>query len=274
MTILRKLPTLRHKKTPRVCEATGLLLLPAIGQKATRIAKLSWGAMNPQVRPTDGDRAAWGRYDVPGHRTIYGGAPTAAAYAEALANQRIPLGVIPKLSDLFDDTDADDARTVLDALNTEWEAMFRMGKGKLVAGWRDARLEYTLTLPDEGWLIDIEAPESIEAIGQALGPELSNLGVQHLTIGHLRGEDRAITTTIAAWIHNQTLADGSLPHGIHFGSKHGNDLSCCAVWLRRMDDGKNLVSEPTTADCGREILRAEQNPPLERVATLFHLRVL
>jgi len=271
--MLRKLPTLRHKKH-HVCEATGLRLLPATGQEATRIAKISWGAMNPQMRPTEGDRTAWGRYDVPGHRTIYGGAPAAAAYAEALANQRLPLGVIPKLSDLFDDTDAHDPRTVLDALNTEWEEMFRMGTGKLVAGWRDARLEYTLTLPDEGWLIDIEAPESIEAIGQALGPKLSNLGVQHLTTGHLRGENRDITTAIAAWIHNQTLADGSLPHGINFGSKHGNDLFCYAVWLRRVDDGKNLVSEPTTADCGHEILPAEQNPPLKRVAKLFHLRVL
>jgi hypothetical protein len=58
-----------------ICEQTGFSLVPAFSQSASRIAKSSFGPMNPSQRLTSGDRSAWGRWDVAGHRTIYAGSP-------------------------------------------------------------------------------------------------------------------------------------------------------------------------------------------------------
>jgi hypothetical protein len=72
---------------------------------------------------------------------------------------------------------------------------------------------------------------------------------------------------------NQTLDDGSLPHGVCYGSKHGDDLKCWAIWLRAMDDGKPESSEPTRAGQGFSIEKCERNEPLRTIARLFGLTV-
>lgn len=149
-----------------------------------------------------------------------------------------------------------------------------MGVGKIPAGWRLQRLLYRLQLPPSGWFVNIEASRSVATIWENIGSDLMALGLNEpLTVGHLRGENRKITTKVAEWIWHQRLSDGSLPHGIRYGSKHGNDLSCWAVWLRIVDAGGELCDEPTKADDGVEIKSPEHNRPLADVADMFGLKV-
>lgn len=260
----------------KICGVTGLALVPSAGRPGRRIQKVSYGAMAPLQRPIDEDPAHWGRYDVAGHRTIYVASTGEGAYAESLANQRISnrLRTI-RLSDVFDDSESTDSPdAVLTAITREWNQLFAsMTPGKVVMGWRDARLEYPMTLPEEGWLVDVEASSTIAVLNANLRQELGDLGVDYLSVGDLRGERRAVTTMVAKWIHSRVLEDGSLPHGISYGSKHGTDYLCWAIWLRNMDDGRDSHTEPTKAGVGLEIKLPSHNPPLDKVAKQFGLKI-
>jgi hypothetical protein len=232
--------------------------------------------MAPLKRPLDDDPRHWGRYDVAGHSTIYVASTPEGAYAESLASQRIPNTLkTVRLSDVFDDAESSDSPdTLIDAIHKEWQHLFGgMTPGKIVFGWRDARLEYPMTLPQDGWVVDIEASSSLAVINANIRSKLGDLGVDHLTAGDLRGEDRPVTTAIAGWVHAQVLDDGSLPHGIVYGSKHGTDYKCWAIWLRLVDDGKDATSEPTGASAGIQIRHPRHNPPLAKVAQHFGLTI-
>jgi hypothetical protein len=259
----------------RVCAATGLTIEPSANGMAWRIAKTSYGPMNPEVRPASTPRLGWGRYDVVEHRTIYGAAPTAAAYGESLAALRVKFDDRTALSELFDDSDTDTVigRTLLEEITTEWAERNHMAPGMVAAGWRRERLLYTITLPATGWFVDIESADSIAAVSHALRAELGGLGLSSLTVSNLRGENREITTRIAEWVRDQVLDDGSVPHGIRFRSKHGSDWNCWAIWLRAVDDGKPRRSEPTKADKGQVITDPEHNSPLAEVGRLFELTI-
>jgi len=254
----------------RVCASTGMVLVPAAAGTVWRIAKTSYGALGPPQRPLTGTRDGWGRYDAAGHRTVYGASTAQAAYAESLAVFRPKFtrdGLM--LSDLFDDAGH---TSLLDQVAAEWAEREHMPPGSLPAGWRSDRLLYQLSLPVTGWFVDVERAETIAALSAALGGELARFGLETLTTAHLRGDDRDVTTTVAGWIRDQVLDDGSLPHGIRFGSKHDSTWTCWAIWLRALDDGKDLTSEPTTAAAGLAIDDAAHNPDLNHVLTLFHLR--
>lgn len=139
---------------------------------------------------------------------------------------------------------------------------------QIAAAWRNERLIYPLVLPETGWFVDIEQSDSIAAIIHSLQPALSMAGVQQLTTSHLRGEDRALTTSIAGWIHKQVLDDG-LPLGIRYGSKHDSHWTNWAIWLRAVDDGKDASSEPTRAGPGEAIGKPENNPALRKICDLY-----
>lgn len=96
---------------PRICARTGLQLIPSTGQVVYRVGETKWGAMNPPLRPCDGDPSEWSRWDVPGHRTLYGATEETAAFSEVI--DYIEPGLPPTpMTDLFDDVDADDAGTL------------------------------------------------------------------------------------------------------------------------------------------------------------------
>jgi hypothetical protein len=69
-----------------VCENTGLALLPAGGQSVCRLAKPSYGVLNPPARGVSSseDRAGWNRFDLPGEQTIYCASSDEGAYGELL----------------------------------------------------------------------------------------------------------------------------------------------------------------------------------------------
>jgi len=62
-----------------------------------------------------------------------------------------------------------------------------MGMGHLPASWRIERLLYRITLPTQGWWIDVEHPDSLAAIETALEPDLAALNVGALTVDRTAG---------------------------------------------------------------------------------------
>lgn len=255
----------------RQCERTGVWLVPA-EDFIWRLAKESWGPLNPRRRPAAGDRSTWSRYDVAGHSTVYGGHPEVAAYAESLAEFKVALSAEQtSLRDLFDEglDDVDPDASLLSAIDSEWDNLQHMRPGQIPRAWRAERRFHRLT-PPTGWFVDVERSQTISAVSQGLRGELAGLSVEELTTGNLRGEDRMVTTTIAGWLWALVLDDGSLPLGVRYGSKHDSSWSCWAVWLRATDDG-NPSGEQITASDGAEIADCDHNRPLAEVARLFRL---
>ena len=230
--------------------------------------------MNPLVR-SGPDRKTWGRYDVDGGRTIYAGDPDEASYAESLAAQRVANSVAnTTMGELFSSVSGRGGLpTLLEIVEQEWAERHHMAPRQVAAAWRNERLLYRLDLPSDGWFVDIEMADSIAAVSRALPELIVGSGRDQLTTGYLKSEDRDLTTAIAEWVRGIVLDDGNLPHGIVYESKHSKGWRCWAIWLRALDDGKDLTSEPTRASSGEEIDPANKNECLERVAKLFNLRV-
>ena len=57
--------------------------------------------------------------------------------------------------------------------------------------------------------------------------------------------ERTHDTHCAVHTRKVSVRRGSLAHGITYSSKSGVNYTCYAVWLRALDDGKTLRSEPT-----------------------------
>lgn len=257
-----------QSRSERTCTQTGLRLVPS-GGAVFRIAKPSRGPLNPPSRE-DGDRTSWGRFDVPGQQTVYGGRPAETAYAESLASLRVSTDMEEVAANIFDDESPEDAsRTLRDLVRDDWLGRSHMAPDLQPAGWRHDRLLYELTLPPNDWFVDICHADSMAAVRQELASILAECEADPFTISHLTGENRTLTTTISAWVWGLNLDDGSRPHGIRFLSKHGSNYECFAIYLRALGDGKDLDSEPTKSDDGTEIKEPDQNAPLARVIKNF-----
>ncbi|MEH6822006.1 MAG: RES domain-containing protein [Dietzia psychralcaliphila] len=74
-----------------VCAHTGLALLPAGRQPVYRLAKPSYGVLNPPARglSSSEDRSGWNRFDLPGEQTIYCASSPEGAYGELLGALKI-----------------------------------------------------------------------------------------------------------------------------------------------------------------------------------------
>lgn len=226
----------------RICEQTGLCLVPANGQTVYRIQKSSYGALNPVLREDSATRSEWGRWDVLNHRTIYAASSREGAYLETLgwADLEEPKVKNVRLDDLFDD---EGKTSWLDAIDAEWRTQGHMPIGQLPRQWRDERTIYTLQLPRTGWFIRVDHSASIAAVRDTWRAATASAAT--LTLTDLLSADRELTTKIADLLHSKILDDGSLAHGLVYPSKHGTDHDCWAIWLRSIDDG-NPDREPTT----------------------------
>ena len=82
-----------YRPGARVCTRTGLVLVPAAGEREFRVAMTSYGALNPPVRgPAGSDVLSWSRHDTYGGRTIYTASTRGCAFDEVLAGFRHRLG--------------------------------------------------------------------------------------------------------------------------------------------------------------------------------------
>ncbi len=128
----------------------------------------------------------------------------------------------------------------------DWDQAGTMRARWLPKAWREGRAVYHIEYPD-GWWVDLTSTHSMAALSTHLENELAQIGViGGLTVAHLSGDDRRITTTIAEWLRNTVrLFDGTSPLGVRFASKHGHPAggtgACWAYWMRATDAG---LSEP------------------------------
>ncbi len=232
----------------RTCAKTGLALV-ASPVRAYRIARSSYGPLAPPPREPDGDVRDWSRYDTIG-RTVYASAEKLSAYMEMLApyrtkvqNERRALQPVADfmgiaLDDMWNDIVA------------EWHEAGNMKASWLPQVFREGRGMYTLRFP-EGWWIDVTAIETISALHELFDgtwPTSNGQIEEPLTLAHLTGDDRVLTTAIATELReNITLDDGTLPLGIQFVSKHGVPAGqtgqCWAYWMRSVDSGLDDATE-------------------------------
>ncbi len=130
-------------------------------------------------------------------------------------------------------------------------------QGHLPSSWRTRRELYEAEIRTPGPWIDIEHPDSIAAIRRDLGGLLHrDTALNTLTVADLRGDNREVTTRIAEWVKEQTIADGTAPYGIAFGSKHGGGH--CWAYLPRAGraDALITVTASTPIDARNRALRA------------------
>lgn len=224
----------------RICQKTGLALIQS-PVTAYRVAKESYGPLNPQERGSlDEDRANWYRFDTSG-RTVYAAADPQSAFIEALSWARMTHGHRTYLAKTakFMGLPLKEMRRIVEQ---EWSANSSMVPGWIPANWREGRLLYTLEF-GAGWWIDIAHAATLAVLNEALGHDLHIAGVlpESLTLSEVTGGERRSTTLLAAHLREQVLDDGSYPLGIRFPSKHGSagagDGHCYAFWMRRRDIG-------------------------------------
>ena len=223
----------------RVCAVTGLYLVPPPSLPVHRIAQVLYGGLTPPVRDDAPDRQGWGRWDTAGGRTIYAAASAMGAFAELLAYLTPGLPTTPA-SAVFDDlTDDEGDMSIADLIR---KSMPEPDIQRVITrDWRSRRRHYLLQFPADGWFVDIVHAESVAAINR----EFTSPAERDLTTTDLTGDHRSLTTDIASWARNLTLDDGSRALGVTYLSKHGHNLPTYALWLRAVDDGHPIDSEPT-----------------------------
>jgi len=96
-----------------------------------------------------------------------------------------------------------------------------MGMGAVPQQWRVDRCVYEVIGQGDGWWIDVEHPDSLSVLEATIEPTLIRQGVRSLTTAVLRGENRIVTTAVGMHLRGIELFDGSVAHGLQFGSKHG-----------------------------------------------------
>lgn len=226
----------------RICNRTGFGLSFTPGAPV-RVANETRGPFDPPPRGESEGRGGWSRFDTEG-RTIYACAEKATAFMELLAPYRQKISehrraLIPLAKALGKDVDELWADIV-----TDWDQQRKEDAGWLPTSFRTNRAVYTIRFPS-GWWIDATASETIAALSQKFTDRLTMLH-EPLTMSHLTGGDRNLTTAIAAVLHDQVvLDDGTKPLGIEFLSKHGSSSAgsgiCWAYWMS--DDGKQSTSQ-------------------------------
>ncbi|MBF6171891.1 RES domain-containing protein [Nocardia blacklockiae] len=259
----------RRSSARRTCSKTGLVLVPSASREVYRLAKPSYGPLNPLLRglTTDASTATWNRYDVAGQQTVYAADTEEGAYGELLAPLKPTLPVAA--AKYFDDVGPD---TEIDSLiREEWENAGYRAPREIDLTWLSEYRLYRITLPTMGWFIDIEAASSLAAIAKYPPPSLVERGVGEVSVAELRGSDRSLTTAIATRLWPITLDDDSLAHGILYGSRHGSEWNCWAIWLRRSRRVRSTKGLVATADGGVEVLPPAINPPLEAILTTYDL---
>ncbi len=100
---------------------TGLVMVPAPRGPLHRVFQSKYSALNPPI--PGGERAAWSRWDVLDHVTLYGADEDVTAIMEALAYAR-PANL--DLGSIFDDISPGE-----DPVAGEWHELSHMARGQV-----------------------------------------------------------------------------------------------------------------------------------------------
>jgi hypothetical protein len=195
--------------------------------------------------------------------------PGGCAFDEVLAGFRRRLG---ERDPLVKDADAVGLTVAefLAAVEEDWRDLGVAYPGVLPAAWRTGRLMFTVTLPERGWWVALDAPESLAAVRAEPGDRLALFGVTDLDLTLLYGGNREATVQIADWVRSAILDDDTRPHGTVYRSRHaGGDVH--AYWMRAVDHGLPVTDELVTADAGTVIEASD--PDLLATAARYGLTV-
>jgi hypothetical protein len=220
---------------------------------AYRVARESYGPLNPPVRVPGSDPFGWSRFDAP-ERTIYAAEDEKSAFIEALSWARQELADHHKTLAKTAEYLGISIQELSSSIEEEWLRNSSMAPSWVPTVWRDGRRIYQLTFDSGSW-VDIMHSDTLHALSNALQPDLQTLGIPlGLTLSEVTSANRALTTLIATWLREEvTLDDGTQPMGIRFQTKHGRigtgEGLCWAYWMRRRDAG--LSDELVTVDEGR-----------------------
>ncbi|MGC2941830.1 MULTISPECIES: hypothetical protein [unclassified Brevibacterium] len=136
---------------------------------------------------------------------------------------------------------------------TEWDQLGKEDAGWLPTNFHTNRAIYTIQFPT-GWWIDATASETIAALSEKFADRLTMLH-EPLTMSHLTGDDRNLTSAIAEVLRDQVvLDDDTKPLGIEFLSKHGSSSAGSGVcWAHWMSDDRNQ-STPQLQVVGKDAI--------------------
>lgn len=245
-----------------VCDATGLALLPAGGHRMYRLAKPSYGVLNPQTRglSSSEDRTGWNRFDLPGEQTIYAASSREGAYGELLGALKHTRTY--RAQDYLDDVGEADLYALI---ADDWSALGKQPPGTVDISWLYAHRLYALAMPAAGWFVEIENARTITYLNGHLPVPLWERGITEITASEIRNSDRDLTTTLAEILAAAPLEDTTAALGIHYHSKHGTEWTCWAIWLR------NNLARTLFPDAGTEIAPPPSNPPLAAVLDTYNL---
>lgn len=234
-----------------LCPLTGLELVDGPQSGNYRIARSSFGVLAPKEREagSDGplDAAGWSRFDTVGH-TLYSTDDRLTSFMELLAPYRTDINGARRAMQKDADAMGIPLEQYWAMVVEDWDQAGTMRARWLPRAWRDGRTIYRISYP-AGWWVDIMSTSTLIALSGHLEDGLVDLGVTGgLTVAHVTGDDRAVTTLIARWLRDTaTLFDDTQPLGIRFTSKHGHPTggtgNCWAYWMRATDAG---LDEPIT----------------------------
>ncbi|MDQ2638398.1 MAG: hypothetical protein M3Y83_16145 [Actinomycetota bacterium] len=226
-----------------ICSTTGVALVSAGRRVLFRLAKPSYGPLNPRRRSisSSDDRLDWNRFDIAGEQTIYAASSPEGAYGELLGSLKKPKTV--PAAKYLDDADG----ATLEALiRQDWAAAGKRLPPYVVdLNWLSEFHLYMVALPPSGWLVEVEHSSTVAYLGQHIPCGLWERGIQQITVAELRSSDRALTTLLAEQVANVRLADETYPIGIRYGSKHGSD------WTARKHAFVDGNKRPAWAALGR-----------------------
>lgn len=224
----------------RRCSATNLYVVPAAGEHGYRVTKdrgergVLQGYPNKWVGPlppgVEADKR--GRFDSVGS-TVYFAASPECAFAETLTGFRKELLKIAPLAELVGAASAEEyaARIVAEAKGNDVDEPWAIS-----GEWQMARSIYRVQMPAEGWWVQIDHPDTINALGSQLATLLARAAVHQgpITSAEVEGPNRDLTTLVAEHVRGLVLDTGHEPLGISFRSKtlYGR---CWAFFDRRQD---------------------------------------
>jgi len=252
----------------RICSVTGFSLARAAVQPAWRVTQEAHvvrdGINGARVVDVVGPLAPGaadnrGRYDTIG-RTVYFGDSVKVSLAESLQSLRDQVLATQKDADAI----GEDLDTYRDRITRDFHARGLPGPGEIPVEWQWERSIYEVALPAHGWWVEIDAPQTMNALSSAMNGQAGQL-----TLGHVCGDDRRLTTRLAQLVRDSTLDDGTLPLGIGFPSKTAYGR-CWAWWNRRADDGLPPGSNEPEQTGSTNVHVA----PLDELVTDWHLRLI